>query len=501
MNDFDTILAADPRFQIEMGDAYEPAPPDLPGDPRPELPEHPPDKTEADPLTDLGNGRRFAADHREMVRFCHPWKKWLIWDRTRWRLDDAGRATELAKATIMRMFHAAKQAIAAMTDDDSPEAKAQVVKIKKLLDHAMKSQHVNRIKAMLDLAKSEEGIPIAPDALDVDPMVMNLVNGTLDLRTGRLRPHDQSDYLTKLATVAFDPSAKCPRWEKFVSEVFDHKASLVGYLQRTVGYWMTGLVTEHVVPVWFGSGANGKSTAISVTFKLFGEDYAGKAARDLLTAVKGDKHPTALASLHGKRFMAAIETEEGARIDEVLVKELTGGDTVTARRMKEDYWSFQPTHKLAIITNHKPSIRGSDHAIWRRLRLVPFTVCFAEDKQDKKLGDKLKAELPGIMNWALAGCLEWQRGGLADPPEVLAATADYRTAEDRLGEFITERCQINTEFRVKITALYNSFKQWAVANGERELSSTAFGRAISERGYERDAGRRWYLGLDLIPSE
>jgi putative DNA primase/helicase len=221
----------------------------------------------------------------------------------------------------------------------------------------------------------------------------------------------------------------------------------------------------------------------------------------LLTAIKGDKHPTALAWLHGKRFVAAIETAEGTRLDEVLVKELTGSDPVTARRMHEDFWTFKPTHKIALVTNHKPTIRGTDNAIWRRPRLIPFTVCFPEDRQDKHLCEKLRAELPGILNWALAGCLTWQKLGLADPPEVMAATKEYRSAEDRLGDFLVERCQLNREYRVKSVDLFAAYKTWCEVSGESHGTATAFTQALAERGIERDSGRRWYRGIDLTTEE
>lgn len=450
------------------------------------------------PLTDLGNGRRFAADHGKIVRYCHPWLKWLVWDGMRWRIDDTGRVMALAKQTILGLFRWAEKMLKLLAEDDSPEAAIMVKRIKAVLDFAIKSQHVNRLKAMLDLARSEPGIPILPDVLDADPWVLNCLNGTLDLKAGELRPHNQADYITKLCPVAFDPNATCPTWKRVILEIL-RTQELTGYIQRLCGYWLTGVTTEHALPVLYGIGANGKSTFVGAIFDLLGTDYSGKASRDLLTAVKGDKHPTALAWLHGKRFVAAIETAEGARLDEALVKELTGGDKINARRMREDFWEFQPSHKIALVTNHKPAIKGTDYAIWRRLRLIPFTVVFPEDKQDKRLGEKLRAELPGILNWMLAGCLAWQKNGLADPPEVLTATAEYRSAEDRLGEFLADRCEefTSNDYRVKATDLYAAFKAWAKAAGEPEISGKAFGDAMTERGFQKDAGKRWYLQLRL----
>jgi putative DNA primase/helicase len=448
-------------------------------------------------LTDLGNGRRFAADHSSIARYCHPWGKWLLWDGKRWRIDDTGQATELAKQTILQLFTSAEQQVRLLREDETLEGKARLARIKAMLDWAMKSQGHSRIRAMLDLAKSEPGIPILPGVLDADPWMLNCTNGTLDLRTGTLRAHAQDDYLTKLCPVAFDPAAACQRWENFLAEIFDYSEALIGYMQRLSGYWLTGQTTEHALPVLWGSGANGKSTLVGAIFDLLGPDYSGKASRDLLTAIKGDKHPTSLAWLHGKRFIGAIETAEGARLDEVLVKELTGGDAITARRMREDFWQFNPSHKIALVTNHKPTIKGTDHAIWRRLRLIPFNVCFPEEKQDKSLAEKIRAELPGVLAWMVQGCLIWQKHGLADPPEVVAATAEYRNAEDRLGAFLAERCQLNTEFRVKASELYGAYRKWCESTGEQSGTATAFTRALVEREIELDAGRRWYLGIAI----
>jgi hypothetical protein len=231
-------------------------------------------------LTDLGNGKRFATDHSAIARYCHPWQKWLLWDGKRWRIDDTGRAMALAKQTILGLFRWAEKQIKLVADDESPAAKIKVAKVKAVLDFALKSQAHNRLKGMLDLAKSEPDIPILPDVFDADTWLLNCINGTLDLRTGTLRPHAQSDYLTKLCPVEFNPAATCPTWERSLSEVFNCSESLIGYLQRLVGYFLTGLTTEHALPILWGTGANGKSTLVGAIFDLLGADYSGKASRD-----------------------------------------------------------------------------------------------------------------------------------------------------------------------------------------------------------------------------
>jgi putative DNA primase/helicase len=412
-------------------------------------------------LTDLGNGRRFARAYGAQARFCHTWGKWLFWDGTRWRIDDRGRAQALAKQSVLELYRGAQAQIDAVVQNPADAAdRAHLNKVKATLDWALKSQSAPRINALLELARSEPGIPVLPDDLDRGPWLLNCRNGTLDLQKQTLRPPDPADYLTKLCPVDFNADAICPTWERFLAEIFNGAQSLIAYLQRLAGYWLTGLTTEHALPVLWGNGANGKSTLINALFDVLGPDYSGKASRDLLVVGRGDKHPTALAWLHGKRFVAALETGEGARLDEVLIKELTGGDLVTARRMREDFWTFQPTHKIALATNHKPQVRGQDHAIWRRLRLIPFTVCFMEDKQDKLLGQKLRAESAGILTWMVQGCALWQQHGLQDPPEVLAATKDYQAEQDLLGAFLAERCTEFPDYHIKASELYAAYKAW-----------------------------------------
>ena len=343
--------------------------------------------------------------------------------------------------------------------------------------------------------------PPSPDVLDRSPWLLNCRNGTLDLQKQTLKPHDPADYLTKLCLVDFNSDAKCPTWERFLAEIFNGAQSLIAYLQRLAGYWLTGLTTEHALPVLWGNGANGKSTLINALFDVLGPDYSGKANRDLLVVARGDKHPTALAWLHGKRFVAALETGEGARLDEVLIKELTGGDLVTARRMREDFWTFQPTHKIALATNHKPQVRGQDHAIWRRLRLIPFTVCFMEDKQDKLLGQKLRAESAGILTWMVQGCALWQQHGLQDPPEVLAATKDYQAEQDLLGAFLAERCTEFPDYQIKASELYAAYKAWSEQGGEYVLSNRRFCMALREKGFESSrSGGLWFRGLKVTQS-
>jgi putative DNA primase/helicase len=305
-----------------------------------------------------------------------------------------------------------------------------------------------------------------------------------------------------VAPVDFDPDADCPVWRAFLARIFANCYSLIDYVRRAIGMSLTGVVHEHVLFFCYGRGANGKSTFLQTLLALLGDDYAIKANHDLLMAKKGEQHPTELARLHGKRLVACVEAGEGRRFHESLVKELTGGDTVTARRMREDFWSFEATHKVWLAANHRPTIRGTDDGIWRRVKLIPFTVRIPDDEQDPALKDKLKAELPGILTWALTGVADWQVQGLIDPPEVREATAEYRAASDVIAMFLDECCVMGPTCKVRSKDLYAEYNSWCETNGEQHVNLKRFGEAMTEKEFERRTSNgTWYIGLGLAAEE
>jgi putative DNA primase/helicase len=396
----------------------------------------------------------------------------------------------------------------------SETLKAEAAQLQKVLAHCLKSESAPRINAMLDLARSEPGIPVLPEELDRDPMLLNCKNGTLDLRTGILRDHCRDDLLTKLCPTAYRPEAACPTWERFLTDIFPATGDaaeqpgnldLIGWLQRLLGYCLTGDVSEQVLPIFWGQGANGKSTLLNAVQGVLGPDYTMKAPPDLLMVKRGESHPTERADLFGRRFVVAVETEAGGRLAEALVKELTGGDRIRARRMREDFWEFDPTHKVILCTNHKPKIRGADHAIWRRPRLVPFTVIFPDDRQDKKLPEKLRAEAEGILAWMVRGCMDWQRAGLGMSGDVDRATAAYRSEQDVVATFVTECCVTGSpEYRIRASELYGRFKRWCEEAGESAVVSRQdFGTSLSAMdGVERFTNNgTWYRGIGLRPHD
>jgi putative DNA primase/helicase len=433
-------------------------------------------------LTDLGNAERFVADHGSKVRYCGPWGKWLVYDGKRWAQDDTGQVERLMKDTVRAIYAEASQA------RDSQERKA-------IAEHAKRSEARKRISDAIQLARSELGIPILPEDRDRDPWALNVENGTVDLRSGELREHRREDLITKLAPVEYRPAAKAPTFQAFLERILPSEA-LRRFLRRAVGYSASGEVSEEALMILHGTGDNGKTTLINAVLDALG-DYAMEAAPELILAKRGS-HPTELADLFGARFVSARETDEGRRLAEAVVKQLTGRDRIKARRMREDFWQFDPTHTLFLATNHKPEVRGTDHAIWRRLKLVPFDVKIPEDEKDRELPRKLQAELPGILAWIVRGCLDYQREGLGVPEEVRDATEGYRSEMDVLAAFIDDRCSVHPKASVGATPLYNAYKDWCAEAGEDAISQRKFGGQIGERGFDKDkSGTITWYGIGL----
>lgn len=439
-------------------------------------------------LTDLGNAERFVAQHGENVRYCYSWGKWLIWTGTLWERDEAGKVHKLAKETVRSIY---REAAAAETED----------RRKALAQHATRSEAEGRIKAMLELAKSE--VSVSPDELDADLWLLNCANGTIDLRTVELRKHRREDLVTKLAPVEYDPDATAPLWRATLDRVLPN-SEIQAFFKRLCGCALTGDTSEHVLPMLYGTGANGKSTVLSALLEVLG-GYGMQAAPDLLIA-KRNSHPTELADLFGARFVASIEVEDGRRLAESLVKQLTGGDRVKARRMRQDFWEFSPTHKVFMAVNHKPEVRGTDNAIWRRIRLIPFTKTIPPAEQDKKLPERLRAELPGILAWAVEGCAEWQREGLHAPDEVRRATGEYRSEMDVIGAFLRDECEIGLDYKASFKAVYDRYEEWCEEGGEKPETRRKFNARLKERGRFTDrrsgpGGSYEWHGLQLLKKQ
>lgn len=448
------------------------------------------DKKTAD-HTDLSNAEQLIAWHAGVLRSVGTWGKWLAWDGQRWNMDDLGLAYECAKDTVRRMFAkarkehvaASKKLMEAMaTGEEQPMSRARKEADRAEADakHAHKSQSAGKLSAMLEVARSDPKIVIHHDVLDGDPMLFNAANGTIDLRTGRLRPHQQMDLITKLSPVVFDPSAQAPVWVRFLYRALSGDDELFGFIRRAVGYALTGSVQEHALFFCYGNGANGKSTFLGTIHSLMG-DYGCPSPRGMLFRSRSERHPTELASLHGRRFVTCSEIEDGQTFDEALVKDLTGGDRISARRMQEDFWSFEPTHKLFLAGNHRPVVRGDDEGIWRRMRLIPFTVTIPEVERDPGLPEKLRAELPGILAWAVRGAVEWAAGGLQPPATVRSATAQYRDENDVLGQFFRECVKFDGAAVIARARLREMYEIWCREIGAEPVGPRRLASRIRER--------------------
>lgn len=418
--------------------------------------------------TDLDNSAFFSRRAKGRLLFNFVARSWMVFDGKRWRFDDDGSTIQYAKDAVREM-----QQLAVKVTGDEQRAKA--------LKRALELQSRKRIEAMLFLSQSD--LPIAPQAFNRDLYSFNVLNGTLDLRTRELRTHEASDLITKIAPAEYDPLATCPRWLQFVREIMQNDLDLVDFLQRFVGLCLTGVVIDHLLAIFYGGGSNGKTTLLELLNVLLG-DYGTTADPSLFAAARDSKGPSPeLVRLHGTRFVAASELPEGGRLSESLMKRLTGGDVIPARDLYSGVIEIVPTWKIAIATNHRPVVRDNSDGFWRRLHLIPFDAIFAGAAKDDRLLEKLIAELPGILNWALDGCDRWQKHGLNEPGEVTSATSAYRAESDVIGAFITDRCVIGSHAIVRAKPLYAAFVEWSRENGERPSNARTFIGEMRRRSF------------------
>jgi putative DNA primase/helicase len=461
---------------------------DTPGDS--EQPTEPSEDSPAllgEPLNDIGNAKRLLDRHRDLLLYVVS-IGWHVWDGRRYQYDPATvHARKLAHETIRTMLGHAF---------DMPKRNKDEADLRKaIIKFCVGSGNTGKVNGML--SQAEPNSAVTTDDLDRDPWLLNCANGTLDLRTLELRSHSQGDRLTKLAPVAYRPDAKCPIWTRVISEIFNKDNEMIEFVQRAIGYSLTGLTTEQIIFILHGAGSNGKSLMLEIIAAILG-DYAAQCASDTFVEnTRGSGIPNDIARLVGARFVSAVETEQDRKLQEAMIKQATGGDRLTARFMRQEFFEFIPHFKLWMATNHKPRVRGTDNAIWRRIRLLPFLVIFADEGEaaegqpikDLLLKDKLMQELEGIFKWMVDGCVKWQKHGLTKAPKaVMEATTEYRESQDATAGFVEECCHVAPSIHVKVGSLYKAYKNWCIANAETPLSSTAFGLALEEKGFASGKG-------------
>jgi putative DNA primase/helicase len=440
------------------------------------------------------------------VRYVADREAWFVFDDRRWAIDTAevwveakgkALAREWANVAAMAVADAAKAVAEATDDAATAAANKKLVAARAELAAAKRLQDMRNLRRMLAAARSESNILVAcyRETFDRHPWLLNCTNGTVDLTTATMRPHKREDYITRLCPVEYVPLAEAPTYRKFLTSIFAGNDELVSYVCLLSGVVLTGDVSAQTLHLFLGDGSNGKSVLLETWLGILGRDGDGYGLKlpdqALVCEDKATRHPTEIADLAGSRLAVASETGQAGRLDESRVKELTGGDTVTARKMRENFFRFDPSHKLVIASNHKPRIAGTDHGIWRRVRLVPFSVKFWKEedrvtdptgtfdpalKADPEMGEKLRAEAPGILAEMVWEAFGYYRSGrdLTPPKIVTVATNEYRQSEDVLGQFFAERVRADPNGHVQAKTLYGAFKDWAETQNHKPVGNRTF---------------------------
>lgn len=447
-----------------------------------------------DPCTHVANAQRIVKHFGDQLLYVQG-IGWHVWGPP-WR-EGTLEAQKIIQALGQKIAEeAATMANWVAEASGKSERDERQSEMEKRFRWASRSEDRANLLASLDLAAPHLAIPA--ENLDADPHLVGLPGGVLDLRTGEHREHRRDDRITRVLGCDYDASATATVWNDFLNDIMGGDGRLIDYLQRMAGYVLMGARTEHLLPILWGGGANGKSVFVGTLQSLMGE-YATSGSPDLLIKKPGTDHPTALADLQGRRLVVVSETGEGGRLNEERAKLLTGGDRITARRMRQDFYEFAPTHQLIVQTNHRPIARGTDEGLWRRLRLIPFNVTIPPEKRDTALPAKIKAELPGVLNWALEGLRSYQGDGFQTPDAVTNATAGYRSESDQIGAFIEDCCIVTPGAVVTAKELYANYAEWCTDSGERPVSNRSFGLRLQERGLEqaRTGSARKWRGIGL----
>lgn len=440
------------------------------------------------PYNDMWNAERLVEQYGEILRY-NTNVGWYIWNDKYWEEDKKDSIRIIADKAILALYDYKN----IMMNKYGFESK----KYKSYVEWICKSRNTGRKDNMIKESRHMENISTLPEAFDRDVFTLNCLNGTLNLNTGKLNPHNRDDLITKIINVNYDPAAKAPTWDKFLYKIFEGKQELIAFIKRAIGYSLTGSIKEQCIFILHGVGKNGKSTFLDTVRSMIGE-YTKNA--NVSVFLKTDKQNfEEIARLQSARFVTTTEPEEGEFLSESFIKQATGGEPLTARYLYKGSFEFIPEFKIWMGTNHKPKIKGSDLGIWRRIMLIPFSYIVPESERDPDLTNKLKRELPGILNWAIEGCMEWQKSGLNAPKEVLQATDDYRGEMDLIQLFLDECTEKKDSAIMKSGDIYRVYEAWCTQNGEYKMSNTKFALKLKERGIKkgRTSTMRTWEGIDL----
>ena len=438
-------------------------------------------------FTDVTNRDYFLKAHGNHIRFCTTWNKFLLWNGTCWQTDTRAGVESLCVGFVHKMYRGMR-----VIND---------LQLRKDFEkHLIKSESFRRIQALVGLLKISEEIIVEDHELDTDEYLFNVQGNTLNLKNGKGLSPEPKNLITKKSRFIYDKDAKCPTWDMFLMQIFNNDLELIHFVQKAMGYAMSGDVSEQCLFILWGTGANGKSTFLNVLQELFG-DYACSTGTETFMR-KTSENSNDLARLKGARLVTTSEVEQGKPLSESLIKLITGEDELTARFLYGEYFSFKPTFKIFIATNHKPKIRGADNGIWRRIKMIPFTVTIPPEQRDKKLTEKLIAENSGILNWLIAGYAMWRKEGLSDEPEAVKnANEEYKMDMDSVGTFVTDCFEIDAsmKWRLHTKILYETYIKWCAKNNEKIMTQKWLALRMQEKGFKRMAsnGQRMWLGLVL----